>query len=53
MLIDELGRGTSSFDGMSIAEAVLSFLLKEVGSAILFSTHYSSITEQLISHPEV
>jgi DNA mismatch repair ATPase MutS len=46
VIIDELGRGTSTFDGMAIASAVLKFIVKEIGCFTLFSTHYFPITEE-------
>lgn len=39
-IIDELGRGTSTFDGYSIAYAVLSHILKNIKCRTLFATHY-------------
>ncbi len=46
VIIDELGRGTSTFDGMAIAEAVLDHLIFNIRSITLFSTHYTQITER-------
>ncbi|NMA15271.1 MAG: hypothetical protein GX930_08590, partial [Clostridia bacterium] len=41
VILDEIGRGTSTYDGMSIAWAVAEYLLKpEVGAKTLFATHY-------------
>ena len=40
VIVDELGRGTSTFDGYSIANAVLKYLVKRVKCLTLFSTHY-------------
>lgn len=42
-ILDELGRGTSTFDGISIAYAVLSYLVESVRARCFFSTHYHSI----------
>jgi DNA mismatch repair protein MutS len=46
VILDEVGRGTSTFDGMAIARAVLEFLhnRKEVAARILFATHYHELT---------
>jgi DNA mismatch repair protein MutS len=44
-LIDEIGRGTSTFDGMSLAWAILRHLHDVNGSLCLFSTHYFEITD--------
>lgn len=47
-IIDELGRGTSTFDGYSIAYSVLKYLEKK-NSLVLFSTHYHKLTEEFVS----
>lgn len=44
-IIDELGRGTSTFDGMSIAYAVLKALVSKICCYSLFATHYHSLVE--------
>ena len=46
VILDELGRGTSTFDGAAIATAVLSHLTQHVKCATLFSTHYHNLVEQ-------
>jgi len=47
IIFDEIGRGTSTFDGMSIAQAVLEYVQdpKQVGAKTLFATHYHELTE--------
>lgn len=45
ILLDEIGRGTSTFDGMSLAQAILEYILTEMKSTSLFATHYHDITE--------
>lgn len=45
ILLDEVGRGTSTFDGISIAYAVLEYLHRKIGAKVLFATHFFEITE--------
>lgn len=47
LILDEIGRGTSTFDGMSIARAVLEYVndKKKLGAKALFATHYHELTE--------
>lgn len=45
ILLDEVGRGTSTFDGISIAWAVVEYIAKELKSRTLFATHYHELTE--------
>ncbi len=47
LILDEIGRGTSTYDGMSIARAVLEFCAdkKRLGAKTLFATHYHELTE--------
>ena len=46
LILDEIGRGTSTYDGMSIARAVLEFCAdkKRLGAKTLFATHYHELT---------
>lgn len=44
VLLDEVGRGTATYDGMSIAWAVLEYISKNIKCKTLFSTHYHEIT---------
>ena len=45
VLFDEIGRGTATFDGMALAQAILEYLHEKVGCITLFSTHYHELTE--------
>ena len=45
LILDEVGRGTSTYDGLSIAWAVVEFLTQRIGAKTLFSTHYHELTE--------
>lgn len=45
IILDEIGRGTATFDGMSIASAVLKYLNNHIRAYSLFSTHYHELTE--------
>ena len=44
VIYDEIGRGTSTFDGMSIAKAVVEYTVNRIGSRALFATHYHELT---------
>ena len=45
VILDEIGRGTSTFDGMSIARAVIEHIEKKVHAKTLFATHYHELTD--------
>lgn len=45
LVLDEIGRGTSTFDGMSIARAVIEYCLKHIHALTLFATHYHELTD--------
>ena len=44
VILDELGRGTSTHDGVAIAQAVLDYVVRELGSLTLFITHYQQLS---------
>lgn len=52
VIMDELGRGTSTFDGYAIAHSVLNYLMKNVSCRTLFTTHYHMLVEDFRSSPQ-
>ena len=55
LILDEIGRGTSTFDGMSIAHAVLEHIAdrKKLGAKTLFATHYHELTDLENAYPNI
>jgi DNA mismatch repair protein MutS len=53
IVLDEVGRGTSTFDGISIAWAVAEYILNEIKARTLFATHYNELTELGLNHDGV
>ncbi|KAL9127596.1 MAG: hypothetical protein Q9217_003554 [Psora testacea] len=53
VILDELGRGTSSYDGVAVAEAVLHHIATHIGCIGFFATHYHSLAAEFSTHPEI
>ncbi|EGD83460.1 hypothetical protein PTSG_04067 [Salpingoeca rosetta] len=53
VILDELGRGTSTFDGYAIAFAVLSHITDAIRCRCMFATHYHLLTDELKTNPNV
>ncbi|KAF2705002.1 DNA mismatch repair protein Msh6 [Pleomassaria siparia CBS 279.74] len=53
VILDELGRGTSSYDGVAVAQAVLHDISSRVGCVGFFATHYRSLAKEFEFHPEI
>ena len=53
VLMDEIGRGTSTFDGLSLAWACARYLVREVKAFTLFATHYYELTTLPEEYPEI
>jgi DNA mismatch repair protein MutS len=53
ILLDEVGRGTATFDGISIAWAIAEYLHQHIGAKTLFATHYHELTSLASTFPRV
>lgn len=53
VILDEVGRGTSTFDGMCLAQAILEHLLSEVKALTFFATHYHELTSLDQSYSQI
>ncbi|KAH6720735.1 muts domain V-domain-containing protein [Leptodontidium sp. 2 PMI_412] len=53
VILDELGRGTSSYDGVAVAQSVLHHVATHIGCTGFFATHYHSLATEFAGHPEI
>ncbi len=53
VILDEVGRGTSTFDGLAIAQAVVEYLYSVVKPRCLFATHYDGVVNDKMDHYQV
>lgn len=52
IIMDEVGRGTSTFDGLALAYAIARYLIEKSNSYVLFATHYFELTDLACHYPE-
>lgn len=53
ILFDEIGRGTATYDGMALAQAMLEYIDEAISAKTLFSTHYHELTDLEKEHPSM
>jgi DNA mismatch repair protein MutS len=53
VILDEIGRGTATFDGLSLAQSILEYLLTERNTLTLFATHYHELTQLELKFPKI
>lgn len=53
LILDEVGRGTATFDGMCLAQAILEFILQKLKNHVLFATHYHELTALDQGFPQI
>lgn len=53
LVLDEIGRGTSTYDGMSLAQSILEYIVQKSEASTLFATHYHELTELATRYPQI
>lgn len=53
ILFDEIGRGTSTYDGMALAQAMMEYITQNIKAKTLFSTHYHELTQMQEQYPSI
>jgi DNA mismatch repair protein MutS len=53
VVLDEVGRGTSTYDGMSLAQAILEYLVTKKKPLVFFATHYHELTQLERTYPQI